>query len=105
VAEIDTSVLLPKFSVASVIFCITSVGGGSLNDYRRAAGRFVAVAGRQASGPMVVGVSLAMECGASLGAMITDGRVLVITALLVSTPVRWLSGREGSVYNLLLLGY
>jgi hypothetical protein len=85
--------------VASSKFCITSVGGGSLNDYRRAAGRHVAVAGQQASGPLVDGVCLAMECAASLSAMITGGRVLVITALLVSTPVRWLSGSAGSVFQ------
>ena len=86
-------------SVASRKFCITSVGGGSPNDYWRAAGRLVAVAGQQASRPLVDGVCVAMECAASLSAMITGGRVLIITALLVSTPVRWLSGSTGSVFQ------
>ena len=69
-------------SVASRTLCITSVGGGSLNDCRRAADGRVAVGGQQASGPLVEGVCLVMECASSLSAMIT------ITALLVSTPVR-----------------
>jgi hypothetical protein len=91
-------------SVSSRKFCITSVGGGSLNDYRRAAGRLVAVAGQQASRPLVDGVCQAMECAASLSAMITGGRLLMITAILVSTPVPWLSDSTGSLYSLLLLG-
>jgi hypothetical protein len=86
-------------SVGSRKFCITSVGGGSLNEYGRAAGRLVAVAGQQASGPQVEGVCLAMKCAASFSAMITGGRVLVITAVLVSTLVRWLSGSTGSVFQ------
>lgn len=76
--------------------------GGSLNDYRRVAGRLLAVGGQQASGPLVDCECLAItECAASLSAMITGGRVLVITALLVSTPARWLLGSAGSVFSLL----
>jgi len=86
-------------SVASRTLCITSVGGGSLNDYRRAAGGLVAVVGQQASGPLEERMCLAMDCATSLSAMITGVRVLVITALLVSTAVRWLSVGTESVFQ------
>jgi len=92
-------------SVASRKLRITSVGGGSLNDYRSAAGGPVAVACQQASGPLLDGVCQAMECATSLSTMMTGGRLLVITALLVSTRVWWLSDSTGSVYSLLLLGF
>jgi len=59
----------------------------------------VAVAGQQSSGSLVDGVCLAMECAASLITMVTSVRVLVITALLVSTSVPWLSGSTGSVFQ------
>jgi hypothetical protein len=100
VAEIETSVLLPKFFVANRKFCVTSVGGGSLNDYRRVTGRLVAVGGQQASGPLVDGMCLAMkECATSRSAVIAAGRVLVFIALLVSTPVRWVLGSAGSLFQ------
>lgn len=89
-----------SLSVANRKFGITSAGGGSLNDYRRVTGRLVAVGGQQASGPLLDGMCLAMqECAASRSEMIAGGRVLVVTALLVSTLVWWLSCSAGSVFQ------